>query len=272
MMRNVFPNFLHIGAAKAASTWLYQACLEHPEIYLPPCHDNVNFFLVHYHRGLDWYGREYFSDVANEKTVGEFSNAYFLSDVALERIARELPDVRLSVLLRNPAERAYLHWAHAYYKSIGWASDDPATDSGDPLAVLPVRPEGRLYRIPLETVMHPNGWCQCRDLLEPGLYAAHLRRIYRQIPPERVRVLFYDDLGAAPHVFIRSYYAWLGVDSSFQPSCLQRDINPDTAEADVSELSPALRTFMVDYYQQDIAELAKMTGRDLSAWSAHASG
>ena len=129
-------DFLHTGAAKAASTWLYQACLEHPEVYVPPNNDNVNFFLVHYHRGLDWFRTEYFADRKSEEVGGEFSNSYMLSDVALRRIELDLPDVRLSCLLRNPIERAYLHWAHAYYKS-GRPQAHPETDSGSPLDIMP---------------------------------------------------------------------------------------------------------------------------------------
>ena len=105
----MLPNFLHIGVAKGASTWLYQACLEHPDIYVPPKNDNLNFFLIHYHRGLSWYQQQYFADVTNEQAVGDFSNSYLVSEIAMERIIRDLPSVKLSVLLRNPVERAYLH-------------------------------------------------------------------------------------------------------------------------------------------------------------------
>ena len=46
------PNWLHIGAAKCASSWLWRVCIEHPDIYVPTEHrpdqpDNVNFFTVH---------------------------------------------------------------------------------------------------------------------------------------------------------------------------------------------------------------------------------
>ena len=38
------PDFLHIGASKCKSTWLYRVCLDHPEIYVPgDGYDNVNF-------------------------------------------------------------------------------------------------------------------------------------------------------------------------------------------------------------------------------------
>jgi hypothetical protein len=260
------PDFLHIGAAKSASTWLYQACLEHPEIYVPPNNDNVNFFLVHYHRGLDWYRTEYFTDRESEKVSGEFSNSYMLSDVALRRIERDLPDVRLSCLLRNPIERAYLHWAHAYYKS-GRPQAHPETDSGSPLAIVPDQPTGKLFQIPMEVVQHPNGWQWCRAWLEPGLYASHLRQIRERLPGERLYVMLYDDLRADPEDLLARYYAFLGVDSSFRPTCLHQDINPDTPETDPGKTPEAMRDYLREFFREDIGELEEMIGRDLSAWT-----
>jgi hypothetical protein len=261
----MLPDYLHIGSAKAASTWLYQICLEHPEIYTPPNNDNINFFLVHYHKGLNWYKTQYFSEWKSEKVGGEFSNSYLLSDVALRRIARDLPEVRLTCILRNPVERAYLHWAHSYYKS-GRAPADPETDSGNPLDILPERSTGQLFGIPLDVVRHPNGWMWCRMWLEPGLYAAHLTRIEALFPDERLYVMLYDDLCADPEGLAKGFFEFLGVDSSFRPDSLLRDINPDTEETDPAALSEDMRSFLRDFYRSDIEELAKMIGRDLSNW------
>jgi hypothetical protein len=36
----MLPNFLHVGAAKIASAWLYRVCLEHPEVYASPVNDH----------------------------------------------------------------------------------------------------------------------------------------------------------------------------------------------------------------------------------------
>src|SRR5688572_24531671 len=79
------PNFLHIGAPKAASGWLWRVCKEHPEIYVPTKPDNVNFFTVAYHRGLDWYSQSYFNEFAGQPAVGEFSNSYYTFEPAMQR-------------------------------------------------------------------------------------------------------------------------------------------------------------------------------------------
>ncbi len=253
-------DYLHIGMAKSASTWLYRTYLEHPEIFAPPESDNPNFFLSHYHLGLGWYERQYFSTVQAETAVGEFSNSYLISGIALERIAQTFPDIRLTCILRNPVERAYLHWAHLAYKGKRFAE----TDSGDPLgdAARPVRP----FRIPLEAVQHPNGWVYCRMFLEPGLYAFHLNRLLRLFPRDRLHIALYDDLRRDPEGFLAEIFSFLEVDAEFRPDCLHTEINRDAPEADPEEMSEELREHIRAFYAEDLARLEGMLDRDLSGW------
>ena len=259
-------DFLHIGMAKAASTWLYRVYLEHPDIFAPPESDNPNFFLNHYHLGLGWYERQYFSTYAGEKVSGEFSNSYLVSEVALQRLARHFPDVRLTCILRNPVERAYLHWAHAYYK--GSRRLNVATDSGNPVEIVdqgkrPLQP----FQIPLESVQHPNGWVYCRMFLEPGLYAFHLERVRRYFPREQLHIALYDDLKGDPEALLADILEFIGADATFRPDCLYTDVNPEAPEANPSEMSDELREHIRGFYREDMARLQDMLGRDLSAWT-----
>ncbi len=259
------PNAFHIGAAKCASTWLYHACLEHPEIHSAPENDNLNFFLLHYDRGLDWYERTYFADRTVEPVSIDFSNAYMLSDIALDRIAEHVPDAKLTCIIRDPVERAYLHWAHSYYRS-GRPPADPKTDSGNPLDAAPNRPTGRTFAIPLDVVRHPNGWVWARCWLEPGLYAAHLKRVLHRFPRERVLISFYEDVRDDPEAFLETYFDFLDVDPTFRPACTYRQINPDTSDTDIAELSDDLVAELRAFFHADVSALSVLTDRDLTRW------
>ena len=261
----MLPNTFHIGAAKCASTWLYHACLEHPDVYSPPHNDNLNFFLLHYDRGLDWYESHYFDGWSDEGSVIDFSNSYMLSDLALDRIAGDVSDARLTCLIRNPVDRAYLHWAHSHYKS-SRPPADPATDSGNPLDAVAERPSGSTFSIPLEVVRHPNGWVWGRAWLEPGLYAAAIERVLARFSKERLSIFVHDDLLDDPKSFIASYFRAIDVDPTFVPSCLHRTINPDTEETDPTHLSEDLRTELKAFFRSDIEELQVILDRDLSDW------
>lgn len=244
------PDFLHIGAAKAASSWLWRVCQEHPDIYVPETPDNVNFFTVHYHRGLTWYERTYFADCKGEQAIGEFSNSYMVFAPAMERIARDLPGVRLTAILRNPGERAFLSWAHGHLK-------------GKPTGLDARRGIG----VPFDRVLHHHGHAFFRMYVDPGFYARHLTRVLELIPRERVLILLYDDLCADNAECIRRYFEFLGVDAGFRPTLVERYINPDADDAKMDQwVTPALRQELAEVYREDREQLQEMLGRDLSHW------
>jgi len=246
----MLPNFLHIGAAKCASSWLWRCLKEHPQVYVPDAPDNVNFFTVHYHRGLEWYERTYFSRYSGEPVLGEFSNSYMCYPPALERIARDLPDVRLTLTLRNPIERYYLSWAHIHLKP-GKFGFDPAQGIG----------------IPLDRVTHYHGHAFFRMWIDPGFYARHLSTIYDLFPRGNVLVTLYDDLAVDNAGYLRRYFHFLGVDTDVPISLVGEDVNPDAATASPADSIPEdLRAELRAVYAEDIARLEEMLGRDLSHW------
>lgn len=244
----MLPNWLHGGAAKCASTWLWRVCKGHPEICVPETPDNVNFFTVHYQRGLDWYQRQYFSNYAGEPVVGEFSNSYLWHVPAIERIARDLPGVRMTFLLRNPIDRAYLAWAHLHLKN---------------------KPSGLDMRkgigIPFEKVLDHHGHSWFGMWIDPGYYARHLKNLFRFIPRERVRVMIYDDLKADNASVLRGLWEWLGVDPDYTSPLVGKDVNPDPADL-WDYLKPEVRAELVEVYREDNAKLCEMLGRDLTGW------
>jgi len=246
----ILPNFLHIGINKAASSWLWRVCQEHPDIYVPDMPDNVNFFTVAYQRGLEWYSQTYFADVGNEKAVGEFSNSYLVFAPAMERIVRDVPGVRLTAILRNPVERAFLSWAHQHLKN---------------------KPTGLDARkgigVRLDKIVHHHGHGYFRLYAEPGFYARHLKRIYTLVPPERVHVELHDDVSADNAAFLKRYFAFLDVDPDFQSSLVDSDVNPDSEGERMEDwVAPGFREELAMVFEEDRKELEQMLGRDLSHW------
>lgn len=240
----MLPTFLHVGAAKCASTWLYRTCLEHPGISVPPDNDNVNFFLSHYHRGLDWYRRTYFTAYAGEPVAGEFSNGYMLSDIALERIAAELPGVKLTMTVREPVERAYINWAYEKRKR-KWTPEQG---------------------VRIDMVFHPNRWQFFRQWVEPSLYGAALQRILRFFEPGRVLVLFLEDLTADPRAFLGRFFDFVGADPEFVPTMVEQRINDDQQNESLACCPAELRTELSRATRSDVLQLQELTGRDLSHW------
>jgi len=251
----MLPNYLHIGAAKAASSWLYRVFLEHPEIYAPPAPDNVNFFTVHYHRGLDWYQKSYFAEVKNEKAIGEFSNSYMFFLPAIQRIKEHLPHVKLGLILRNPIERAYLNWAHLHLKK------DP---QGRPKMGMDIQ---NGHGIPLDKTLHHHGFNWFIAFQAQGLYSIWLDQLEQYFSKEQMFVALYDDVKADNASYLRQYFEFLGVDPNFQSSYVNNDVNPESDSGkELYGLTDELRAEMRQVFAEDIARLSDRLGRDLSHW------
>lgn len=101
------PDFLGIGAQKCATTWVDKILRYHPSLFLPS-NKSLHYFENNFGRGLKAYS-DYFQDGA-DKIKGEITPAY--CNLSLEKIAyikKIMPNVRLFFLMRNPADRAWLH-------------------------------------------------------------------------------------------------------------------------------------------------------------------
>lgn len=111
------PNFLIIGAAKSATTSLYEYLTRHPQIFMSQ-EKETNFFGANfrYQRGLEFYS-QFFADAAPDQLCAEASTDYTkFPDYphTAQRIHEAIPDVKLIYILRNPIDRAYAYYVHQH--------------------------------------------------------------------------------------------------------------------------------------------------------------
>jgi hypothetical protein len=105
------PNFLGLGTQKGGTTYLHGLLGQHPQVQMASPKE-VQFFSLHWHRGLAWYCR-HFNDVAPEQCCGEVTPYYLFHPLAAERIQTVLPTTKLIVLLRDPVERSLSQYFHS---------------------------------------------------------------------------------------------------------------------------------------------------------------
>lgn len=164
------PNFLYIGPDKAGSSWLHEALLCHPEIYLSEAKD-LYFFDRYYDRGLSWYEAQFRGAGPEHRIVGEVCPDYLANPLAAARINECLPDAQLMVTLREPVSRAFSSYLYMRKHGLG-----PGT-----------------FREALESFP---------DLLEHGRYATQLRRFEQYVVGGRLHAPLFDDLQEDPQVFV----------------------------------------------------------------------
>lgn len=294
----VMPNLLVIGAAKGGTTSLHYAFDQHPEIFMSPMKEPSFFWAygrdirllgpgaeVMKHRYVDTLEsyQKLFARATAYKAVGESSVRYLCHPPAPQRIHQFLPQVKLVVILRQPAERAFSSFAH--YRRDGI---EPCDDFSEAIAQ-----DRQGLR---------DGWTFGRYLSE-GFYFQALQRYLQYFDRGQMHISLLEDLQTDSQALMRSIFQFLGVDDSFgvdlshqhnvsgvirnplkrwlwtRSNPLRAAIRPLLSERfrhrasewvirDVEKLSfsPQLRAELTDYYRQDIEQLQGLLGCDLSHW------
>lgn len=110
-MKSSDIDFVIIGAAKCATTWLQRQLQADPGVYMPD--PELHFFAREYDRGMDWY-LEQFMPPSTDLLIGEKSNSYLDTDGAADLVHQHLPHVQLIAQLRDPVARAYSDYCMLY--------------------------------------------------------------------------------------------------------------------------------------------------------------
>jgi len=161
-------DFVIIGAAKSATTWLQAQLQSDPAIYMPE--PELHYFSREYHRGADWYLSQ-FSGEGHGKMVGEKSNSYLYAPEAADRLHRDLPQVKLIAQLRNPVERAYSSYCMLFRRGEVGANIERHLDPSQSENV---------------------------QLLGSGNFASHLQPYIDLYGREKLLILFFEGVSQAP--------------------------------------------------------------------------
>lgn len=199
-------DYFLVGVPKSASTWIYQCCLDHPEITVPD-EDSLKYFDLKHHKGPQWY-RDKFDDLGGGNVIIDPSPTYFRSPASPARIANDFPDAKFILSLRNPVDRAFSQFWH----------------------------EKKAGNFPFEFQDCLDRFMLFSWFIETGFYADLLDRWFQYFDRDRFEVVLFDDLKADPSKFISDIFQFMGVESSFQPRVLHERINKGGGKA-----SPALK-------------------------------
>ena len=300
------PNFFIVGAGKAGTTSLYRYLQQHPQIYMSPIKEPSFFasevqienltpaFRRHVRRQsaglpnplgwlvLDWDAyQRLFAGVQNEIAIGEATPSYLWSPTAAANIHARIPHAKIIMILRDPAERAYSQYLHQLSEGLTRYSFRRQIE-------LAARGGHRELGI-----LHP--------FLEVGLYSDQVRRYQHYFPSHQIRIYWYEEDWRRPQWLLRDIFEFLGVDAAFQPDVTERILERRAPRFKAvgylrqSAVWPSVkgwippgwlaalrrlafqrgrelvmsaedRRFLIDYYRDDIRQLAALLDRDLSAW------
>lgn len=250
----VLPDFILIGGQRCGTTSLFRALMEHPQIVRPTFHKGINYYDVNYHRGFDWYrGHFPLRAAARARTRGhgrpvvfEASGYYMFHPFAIERLARDLPDVKLVAMLRDPVERAYSAWKHESARGFEWEDFDRA------LALEDERLVGefdRMRRDPAyESFTHRHHAYRRR-----GDYADQLEHVLQVFPRNQLHVMYSERFFEQPAQEFGALSRFLGLEGP-----LPQRFDRYNARPGAQAMSASSRALLTEHYREGNERLSDL--------------
>ena len=302
------PSFLIVGAPKAGSTALHDALARHPQLFASTPKEPKHFLCDgeppdpagqqgpgDMHSAQEWVWQrdryERLFDAVPEGSQSFESTPFYLWDrAAHRRIAAAIPDVKVIAVLRDPLDRAFSNWTHAWADGLEPVNDFRAACAQEPARIR-------------------AGWAPFWRYLELGRYGEQLTHLFTHVDPQRVKVIRYRELVDEPARTLDDVCAFLGVRQGIvgtvpganvsrwapdglinrglrlgvrtgaalgayaPPQVWRQASRPLLAvlqrgDAPRPTLAPDVRAELVDSYAEDNALLSDLLGRDYSDWLA----
>jgi hypothetical protein len=295
-MTEARPNFFIVGAPRCGTTAMYEYLRQHPDVFMPYRKEPVYFGsdLVKRNPPLDEAGYlALFQPGAGRRRRGEATVWYLYSQTAPAEIKAFCEDPRIIIMLRNPVDMMY-----SLHSQLLFSSNENLSDFGDALDAESDRRRG--LRMP-PRARRPEG-LQYRAC---GRYASHVQRYLDVFGAGGVHIIIYDDFSADPAGSYRQTLEFLGVDAAFEPDFsivnrskgarsrwlqqliyapafvrasarLPKPVNHairrslkriNFKEQPRPALDPELQAQLTVEMADDVRQLERIIGRDLSSWT-----
>ncbi len=265
-------NFLIVGVQKGGTTALAKFLSSHPQICIAPVKE-VHFFDYDQNYlgdGSPWLGvpqklshptphtpyptpqdryHSFFPNCDRQLAVGEATPIYMYFPWIAERIKAYNPAMKLIIVLRHPAERAYSHYQMERARGWEWLPF--------PLAI-------RLEALRLRLAKHnasERSSLRAHSYGDRGFYSRQICNLQRYFPAEQMLILLNEDLQNNHHQTLQRVYEFLEVDREVNIPAPERVLN-----GDYQSMSARDRNYLLRKYEQEITAIATLLNINLDRW------
>jgi len=199
---------LIMGAPKAGTSALHAALTQHPQIYASPVKEPKYYMCwdapppsyrgpgdAHSNQEWIWRRADYqrlFQGAPEQSIRLESTPFYLYAPGARRKIAEELPEAKLIIIVRDPIDRAYSNWMHLWADGLepipdfvdAWHAEDSRIDAG---------------------------WAPFWHYQRLGRYGEQLADLLGRVDRERVFVLRYWQLVSQPKETLNRVARFLGI-------------------------------------------------------------
>lgn len=196
------PDFVIAGAMKCGTSSLHKILATHPDIFIPnkeihfldldDIKQHPDFFINN--KGQWYYPRfeqnwnnyidkymSYFENAKPHQIIGEDSTTYMASDKTAARLANINPEVKVIIMMRDPASRTYSHYWHTVRSGRALFSFE------DTLQIMP------------------------DNLIHRSLYKKQIENFLQHIPRQNMHFILFEEFVKDMQHHINEVCAFLGV-------------------------------------------------------------
>jgi hypothetical protein len=254
----MLPSFLIVGAERCGTSSMYEVLRWHPAVFsaiLP--RKEVHYFDYKHQHPLSWYqchfplraGAARAARHAGAAPVAfEASPTYMCHPLAPERIARDLPGVKLLVMLRDPVARAY----SSHVMRVGWGVETESFERA--LELEDSRLAGEAERMVADPAYTGYNWRHFAYRAR-GQYAEQLENLERLFGRDRIHVVDSADFFATPGRVYDEVVDFLGLPHAGHP-----EFDPPRTRS---------RSPMPDSVRKALEEHYRPHDERLTAWLGH---
>lgn len=221
-------DFICIGAAKSATTTLYELIKEHPDLSLPKAKE-VPYFSDDkvYSLGIEKYMKSHFAQAQNDTLWGTITPQYMIGqgDVTPQEVAHrinnDMPEVKIIALLRHPIERSFSHYRMLRRNGHETRSFNDAVND-----IL----NGKTKLAGYDD--------RDSDYIAASRYGEILSAYYDRFPKKNILVLSTDNLQYDPAGTLVAIFDFLGVDKTYRPTNLKQTSRKGGSRPRIKYLTP----------------------------------
>ncbi len=249
----VLPSFIIVGAVRCGTTSLYYDICEHSCV-LPASYDEIGFFDSNYELGINWYKSMFPTKFKMKKIesktgiciTGEDTPFYFWDKKSIERIKKDIPKIKLIILLRNPIDRAYSN----YHLGVRLGSESLSFEDSIKKEIELLEKNNDFESDKIEKFLRP------RSYIAKGLYYQQIKNWFDIFSKDQILILNTENLSVNPHQTLKQIFNFLNLPNEKIQNIQNRKVG------NYQKMNENTREYLKKLFQPHNKKLFKILGRE----------
>ncbi len=249
----ILPSFIIVGAVRCGTTSLYYDICEHSCV-LPASYDEIGFFDSNYELGINWYKSMFPTKFKMKKIesktgiciTGEDTPFYFWDKKSIERIKKDIPKIKLIILLRNPIDRAYSN----YHLGVRLGSESLSFEDSIKKEIELLEKNNDFESDKIEKFLRP------RSYIAKGLYYQQIKNWFDIFSKDQILILNTENLSVNPHQTLKQIFNFLNLPNEKIQNIQNRKVG------NYQKMNENTREYLKKLFQPHNEKLFKILGRE----------